>query len=169
MKPLLGLFRSRLATGTLAGFFAQTVQLVVQLVSVPILSHHWGLDGYGAWLLLFTLPSFLIVADLGMTTSGGNAMIAAVAVGEHERASRIFAAVRLLNLAMASAIVAAVLVAVLVIAPGTLDFAARVTGGRAGETAVILALYGFIALYNGVTLAGYRAADAFALSNVLSR
>ena len=75
-------FSHRLVAGTLAGTYGQLVQLVVQLLSLPVFTAHWGLAGYGSWLILFTLPSTLAIADLGLTSAGGNSMTAAAARGE---------------------------------------------------------------------------------------
>ena len=82
MKSLITLGKSRLALGTAVGFYGLAMQLLVQLLSVPILTHSWGLAGYGAWVLLFSVPSLLAMADLGLTTAGANAMTAAVAHGD---------------------------------------------------------------------------------------
>ena len=89
MTPFARLARTRLALGTAAGFFGLGVQLLVQLISVPVLTRQWGVAGYGIWLLLFSVPSLLAMADLGLTTAGANAMTDAVARGDPPKAARI--------------------------------------------------------------------------------
>ena len=32
----------------------------MQVLSVPVFTYFWGLHDYGTWLLLFTLPAFIV-------------------------------------------------------------------------------------------------------------
>lgn len=155
---------SRLAQGTLAGYYGLFVQLLFQLISVPVLTFHWGLEGFGVWLMLFTVPGLLAMADLGLTTAGANAMIDAAARGERAQAARIHAALRAVTLAIAATLLALATLVLFALPPESLAFAAPFTSETTRSTAVLLTAYGALALVNGVTLAGYRAADMFALS-----
>lgn len=167
MKSLIALGKSRLAQGTAVGFYGLAMQLVVQLLSVPVLTRSWGLGGYGAWVLLYSVPSLLAMADLGLTTAGANAMTQAVAQGDRPRAARIMMVLRLITVAAGLTLLAVAAIAVLVVFPGALDFGAAMSRDQAVATALLLGLYGFLALINGVTLAAFRAADAFASSGLL--
>ena len=167
MRSLLSLGKSRLALGTAVGFYGLAMQLLVQLLSVPVLTRSWGLGGYGAWVLLYSVPSLLAMADLGLTTAGANAMTHAVAQGDRPRAARIMMVLRLITVSAALVLLGLAALAVLVVFPGSLDFGAALPREQAVPTAVLLGLYGFLALINGVTLAAFRAADAFASSGFL--
>ena len=68
----------------------QIVNLLIQLVSVPILAGAWGLETYGVWLILITLPYYLIVSDFGLTAAAANDMTAAVAQDRRDDAVRTF-------------------------------------------------------------------------------
>jgi O-antigen/teichoic acid export membrane protein len=167
MRSLLALARTRLAQGTAAGFYGLGVQLLVQLVSVPVLVHSWGVAGYGAWVMLFAVPSLLAMADLGLTTAGANAMTEAAARGDRPRAARIHMALRLITALTGLALLALAALFIFGAHPQALDFAGAMPREQAAPTAMLLCLYGFLALVNGVTLAGFRAADAFASSGML--
>ena len=167
MKALLNFGKSRLALGTAAGFYGLAMQLLIQLLSVPVLTRSWGLSGYGAWVLLFSVPSLLAMADLGLTTAGANEMTHAVAQGDRPRAARIMTALRLITVATGLVLLALAACAVIVVFPGSLDFGTAMPRDQALPTALWLGLYGFLALVNGVTLAGYRSTDAFASSGFL--
>ena len=167
MKSLFSLARTRLAQGTAAGFYGLGVQLLVQLVSVPVLVHSWGVAGYGAWVMLFSVPSLLAMADLGLTTAGSNAMTAAVAQGNRERAARIHMALRLITALTGLTLLALAVLFIFVTNPQSLDFGAALPRAAAQWTALVLCLYGFLALVNGVTLGAFRAADAFASSGMI--
>ena len=143
------------------------MQLMVQLLSVPLLTRSWGLAGYGAWVLLFSVPALLAMADLGLTTAGANEMTRAVAQGDRPRAARIMMVLRLITVATGLVLLGLAALAVLVVFPGSLDFGTALPRDQALPTAALLGLYGFLALINGVTMAGFRAADAFASSGFL--
>lgn len=153
---------SRLGRGTLAGIYAQFIQLAIQLISVPVLTSHWGLAGYGAWVLLFTVPQMLAMADLGLTAAGANAMTSATAQGHFEKAARIHTSLRWTSLLMALTVGSIIGIYVLGLRPQTLDFAQPFTHGRAWVTVLAMLAYTVLAMQNAVTAAGFRAADAFA-------
>ena len=167
MKSLITLGKSRLALGTAVGFYGLAMQLLVQLLSVPILTHSWGLAGYGAWVLLFSVPSLLAMADLGLTTAGANAMTAAVAHGDQPRAARIMMVLRLITAVVGLALLALAAFTVLAVFPNALDFGAAMSRNQAVTVAALFGIYGFLALINLVTLAAFRATDAFASSGVM--
>src|SRR6266511_513556 len=83
----------RLARGLGAGFYGQIVVIVIQLVGVPILLHAWQVRLYGEWLILFALPAYLSLADLGFCQSAGNDMTARLARGDRSGAGRVFLSV----------------------------------------------------------------------------
>ena len=156
------LISHRLVAGTLVGYYGQFVQLGVQLISLPVFTAHWGLAGYGTWLILFTIPSSLGLADLGLSSAGGNTMTTAATRGEFARARAIYASLRLITLLTGAAIAGAVMVVLLVVRPHALDFAQGATGGRAAETAWLLLGYGFLSLVKASPIAASRAVDAYA-------
>lgn len=156
------LFSHRIVAGTLVGYYGQLIQLGVQLVSLPVFTAHWGLAGYGTWLILFTIPSSLGLADFGLSAAGGNTMTMAATRGEHDRARAIYGSLRLITLVTGAGIVGVVMLVLLVIRPHALDFAAAATGGRAAETAWLMLGYGFVALVNESPIAASRAVDAYA-------
>ena len=162
MPRWTALFSHRIVAGTLAGYYGQFVQLGVQLISLPVFTAHWGLAGYGTWLILFTIPSSLGLADFGLSAAGGNTMTAAATRGEFARARAIYGSLRLITLVTGAAIAGAVMLVLLVIRPHSLDFAQAATGGRAAETAWLMLGYGFISLVNESPIAASRAVDAYA-------
>jgi O-antigen/teichoic acid export membrane protein len=162
MPRWTALLSHRIVTGTLAGYYGQFIQLGVQLISLPVFTAHWGLAGYGTWLILFTIPSSLALADLGLSSVGGNTMTAAAARGEIDRARAIYASLRLIALATGAVVVGAVGFVLIVVRPHSLDFAQVATGGRAVETACLLLGYGFLSLTDAAPVAVSRAVDAYA-------
>lgn len=157
--------RTRLAQGTAAGVAGLVLQLLLQLITVPVLTATWGLAGFGIWVMLSTVPALFAMADTGLNTAGANAMTAAVAHGDTSRAARIHATMRAITLPVALAVPAVAAAVLFALPAGRLDFGAHFPAQVTRTALLLLCSYGALGLVNGVTLAGYRAADRFALSN----
>src|ERR1700720_4111593 len=85
---------SRLRQGLMWGFGATSlgpgVTALIQLGSVPILLHVWGVARYGDWLLLSAIPSYLTLTDLGFGDASGSEMSMRVAANDRKRALETF-------------------------------------------------------------------------------
>ena len=163
LRELLKLANTRVARGTAVGMYGQFSTLLLQLVSVPILAHLWGVQGFGAWLLLFTLPSALAIGDLGLIVAGTNEMTAAAALGNTGLAARIYCVLWRVTLAFGIFIAAVLSFVFLVTWPDVLTFAHNVSDGQEKLVFALLLVYGIAALLNQAIASAYRAADAFAL------
>src|SRR5437867_12754550 len=80
----------RLLKGFGANLYGQAVVVVIQLAGVPILLHYWQAQLYGEWLILFAIPSYLSMTDLGFSQSAANDMTARVARGDKSGALTVF-------------------------------------------------------------------------------
>lgn len=132
-----------------------------QLALVPVLAGRWGLDLYGQWLILATLPQFLSVSDFGFATAAGTRMTMTAARGERDEAVRIFqSAWRAILLS------SAVILATLLALAWTLPDAIYGAGAPIAEmrlTTALLAAYGVVAVQGSIFFAGFRAAQRFPL------
>lgn len=164
MKQLAGrVLRSRIFGAVAANAYNQVVQLGIQLLSVPILASHWGLPAYGVWLLLFTIPSYLAMADLGFSSAAATDMTMRVARGDAKGAADTFLALKLVLAGATAAILALATFLVCLALPHATDFAEAATGGAARTTAMVLIGYGLMALVSGVPIAGFRATHGYVL------
>jgi O-antigen/teichoic acid export membrane protein len=149
-----------------ANVAGQAAMAVAQLAVVPAFALHWGTARYGVWLMLFTLPSYLLMADLGLTSAAANDITAAVARGEREAAAASFRAMRGAVRAVAGAV--ALLALLLPRAmPALLAPIAAATGNEAAAVVTAIGLYGALGLLNGTAAAGLRATGGYALSGYL--
>lgn len=153
----------RLLSGTLANLIDKLVLLAVQLLAIPLLSHHWGADGYGTWLMLMTIPTYVAVSDFGLGAAAGVEITRCVARGDTAQASSVFQS--------AWAFVLAILIAIATLA-GTYT-GLVVIGGLAGSVdvavAVLLAtLYAIVAVQMNTLAIVYRATHKFALAMIMS-
>lgn len=60
------------------------VNAIIQLGSVPLLLHAWGAPKYGDWLLLYAIPSYRGLSDLGFGDASGSDMFVRVAANDRE-------------------------------------------------------------------------------------
>lgn len=161
--PLLArLRRSPIAHGIGANVAGQIAGTFAQLALVPVFVTCWGVATYGAWLLLFTLPSYIVMADLGLASAAGNDMTGRVAQGDRAAATALFQAVRVVGLAAGGTVLCIAAATLYALAPHLLDGIGRAIGGDARPIALALAIYGVIGLQTNVTNQGFRAVGGYA-------
>lgn len=84
------MLRVRLLTGLGANAFGQVATIVIQVVSVPIFLQAWGVDLYGEWLILSTVPAYFAMSDVGFANVAANEMTMQVANENRDSALEIF-------------------------------------------------------------------------------
>ena len=61
--------RKRILYGLSGNVLTQVVNVITQFVGIPIFLIHWGVQYYGEWLILFTIPNYIALCDFGMGVS----------------------------------------------------------------------------------------------------
>lgn len=153
----------RVVQGLGANTYGQVVTVIIQLVGVPILLHAWGTQLYGEWLILFAIPAYLSMADLGFSQSAGNDMTARVACGDRLGAVSIFQSLVALVYTVS---VLGLIVSVLLIGFLPLQDWLHFKAMDATTAQLVLGLLVagvFVRLPNGVTHAGFRCTGEYAL------
>ncbi|RRB00877.1 lipopolysaccharide biosynthesis protein [Larkinella rosea] len=79
----------RILQSIAASVLGQAGQILIQLISVPLLIQYWGLDYYGEWLLLFTIPSYLSLSDAGLASALSNELLMNISRKEHAKAAQL--------------------------------------------------------------------------------
>ena len=82
--------RVRLLKGLGANAFGHVASIVIQVISVPVFLRAWGVEIYGEWLILSTVPAYFAMSDVGFANVAANEMTMLVANGEREKALEIF-------------------------------------------------------------------------------
>lgn len=82
---------ARLKEALMAILLGRGLMAVRQLVLVPVLIHAWGVNYYGAWLMLSALPTFLSMSNLGLGSSTNIKVGIDVAAGNRVGAAQAFA------------------------------------------------------------------------------
>lgn len=83
----------RLMKGFGANSMGKAWALLIQLLSVPVLTVAWGTDGYGIWLMIATIPVYIGLSDFGLGTAAGIDMTSAMARNDRPAALRAFQSV----------------------------------------------------------------------------
>jgi O-antigen/teichoic acid export membrane protein len=158
---------SRVVRGISANLYSQLVQAALQLLSVPILATHWGLETYGAWLLIFTVPAYLAFADFGFAAAAGNDMTHSIARGDRAAAIETFQAVRT-AVAGVCLVALGVCAAILYSLPDArFAFVAGVSNTHARHAILLLAAYGLLSIQNSVSMAAFRSIGLYATGTYL--
>ena len=153
---------SRVVRGVSANLYTQLTQTALQLLSVPILATHWGLETYGAWLLIFTVPAYLAFADFGFAAAAGNDMTHSIARGDRAAAIETFQAVRT-AVAGVCLIALGICAAILYSLPDIrFAFVTGVSHTHARHAILLLAVYGLLSIQNSVSMAAFRSIGLYA-------
>lgn len=73
-----------------AQIFSKASNSIIRLLQVPLLIHFLGVEDFGRWTVLYTIPSWLAFTNLGFGSVGANQMSIFVANGEIENARKAF-------------------------------------------------------------------------------
>ena len=142
--------------------FALLVQMVVALISIPIFASLWGLESYGIWLILYTLPAYLALADFGFVGAAANAMTAAHARGEKAQARAMFRQLTGSAFALGTGLL---VLATMLLLPGAgrwLSFAQVAAEGQAEIVIMALTAHAIFALWSRTLYCALRATGHFA-------
>jgi O-antigen/teichoic acid export membrane protein len=164
---LTRLKNSRIVRGISANVYSQLVQTALQLLSVPILATHWGLETYGAWLIIFTVPNYLAFADFGFAAAAANDMTVSVARGDRAAAIETFHAVRAAMAGICLILLLLCVAAVYAIPDHSLAFVSSVSHDQARYAILMLAAYGVLSVQNSVSLAAFRSIGKYATGTYL--
>lgn len=80
----------RLASGVVANALGKAWVLLQQLIAIPVLTAAWGAEGYGIWLMLITIPTYIALSDFGFGTAATVDLTRKVADGDHHAALQVF-------------------------------------------------------------------------------
>src|SRR5579864_4651052 len=160
------ILRKRLLRGLGATALGPLVTAIIQLSSVPCLLHFWGAAKYGDWLVLFAIPSYLTLSDLGFGDASGSDMTMRVASGDRQGALETFQSSWVL-LSLVSLAVALVAATVAWHMPWHHWLKlATLPDLRAAAIVVVLALYVLVSQQCGILESGFRCNGNFATGNI---
>lgn len=158
--------RGRLLRGLGATALGPVATAIIQLSTVPYLLHFWGAAKYGDWLVLFAIPSYLTLSDLGFGDASGSDMTMRVAAGDRQGAIETFQSSWVL-LSLVSLVVG--------LAAATMAWQmpwhhwlklATLSDLRASAVVVVIAMYVLVSQQCGILESGFRCNGNFATGNI---
>jgi O-antigen/teichoic acid export membrane protein len=158
----------RLARGTAANLVGRLGFAAVQIVTIPVLTRAWGVEGFGAWVMLATIPTYLALADAGMGVTASVEMTRRNALGDTDGALSVFQTFWLFATGIATLLaLAAAGAAALLLMAGAIDIAGLDGPGLFGT---ILALGGYAVLVtqSSVVVAVFHATGKYASGTLIS-
>jgi O-antigen/teichoic acid export membrane protein len=79
--------RKAIAGNFLAGSLGRVIAALIPLVLVPFMIRAWGLSGYGEWLVLTAIPTYIMLSpDLGLAGAVWNQMAISTSRGDRREA-----------------------------------------------------------------------------------
>ena len=158
----------RLLRGIGANTFQQVVVFIVQIVLVPVFATRWGLERYGIWLLLSSVPSYLSLSDFGFATAAASDMTMRVARGDQRGALVTFQSTWVL-IGIVSAVLTTFFVAVVWFIPASnLPSDGAVSASEMRSTLVILGVFALVSMQGSIFHAGFQCAGRYARGISLS-
>jgi O-antigen/teichoic acid export membrane protein len=156
--------RRRLAFGIASMAYGKSVTALIQLAMVPVLATTWGVELFGQWLLLSTIPAFLVASDFGFGTAAGNRLIGEIADNRQSEALTTFQSA-LLMIASCAAVVAVVGLAIAAVIPDSfLALPGVLDGSAVRKIVIVLTVYGLVGMLGILFIAAMRSHGAFARS-----
>lgn len=151
----------RIASGTAASAVGVVLLAIAQIASVPVLTSCWGLERYGVWVMLTTIPGYLALSDLGFASAATSKMTAQFARDEVDQVRCTFQSVWLLNSLLSSAVIISATVSIWLLLPQFPQFYE--------ERAVfaVLVIYSTLIMNARVWLGAFRATHNYAVGTLL--
>lgn len=160
--------RRRVALGMGANALDRVLIAVIQLLLVPILATHWGVERYGGWAMLMTMPALLAMGDLGFASASTVRMTMEVARGKRDQArTTMRSATQIVAVACAFVLLLAGGLALLL--PDRLILEVPDTSVQEMRTAMTaLAGYACLIMVSALLQGVFRSNQRFALGTLLS-
>lgn len=155
----------RMISGTFANSAGLGFTAVLQILSVPVLTSAWGVERYGIWLMLTTIPTYFALSDLGFAAAATSDMTMQVARGARDQALKTFQSLFVL-VATTSMILIAIASAVFLVPSDSYGAALQWLHENAGAV-FLLVLYSALVLSSRITLTAFRATGNYSIGTIV--
>jgi len=163
---MTGSLRTRFLKGLAANTAGQAANLAIQILSVPLFLFFWGADLYGEWLILFAMPAYLALSDLGFATTAMHRMAMLVSNGKRDEALSVFQTAWTMVTAVSGAIMIAVAVAAIFMPVGDWFQLSRLGGSPAAVILILLGLQFLTTLQTSIFYAGFYCDGQYGLGSL---
>lgn len=157
----------RLINGSFANFLGKVWVLIIQLISIPVLTQKWGIEGYGLWLMISTIPTYIALSDLGLGSAAGIEITKKVDNSDYYGALEIFqtAWIALSTLVSMVALFVVVYAGFLYNSQG--ESIARFTPQDIAIAIIIITVYSWVAVQMSILNVVFKATHKYAFGTFL--
>ena len=155
--------RRRVALGIAANALDRVVLALIQIALVPILATHWGLERFGGWSLLWTVPGLFVLGDLGFANAATVRMVMEVSRGERAAARVTMHSASQVVLGACAAIVLSVAALALALPDAWLPAVAGTSALDLRVAIIALAAYSALVMSSGLIQGLFRCNGRFAV------
>jgi O-antigen/teichoic acid export membrane protein len=140
------------------GVVSNVVQVGSRLVTVPIVIHHLGLDGYGIWNIVMTTATYMRFGSVGIKAAFQKYVAEATGNGNYERANKLLStgSAAMLVLSIAALIPVAIFSRKLANLAGVPPEFLKSAAGAITVLAVIMLMANIGAAYEAIVTGGQR-------------
>jgi O-antigen/teichoic acid export membrane protein len=152
----------RLLTSYGASVLGPLVTILVQLVNVPFMLRVWGPHLYGEWILISTIPAYLLLTDLGFGNVAGSDMTMRVNASDREGAIETFQSTSILVLSISALLGAVLCLCIYVLPLYRILHLSSMTPREMKSALLVLCVNCLVILQWSVILSAYRCAGEYA-------
>jgi len=159
--------RKRLSIGVATHMMDKIVVALVQFMSVPILVNGWGLNLFGIWSMMITIPTFLVLTDFGIVNSAVARMTRQVACDAWDEARSTLHTAWTVSVTLIAIFLTAIAAIIWSLPEGSLSTTADFSTSDARATITMLLAYGLLTILFRLNTAVLRSTMRYSLAVVL--
>lgn len=160
--------KSKLLRNLGANAYGQLITVAIQLVSVPLFLHYWGVKLYGEWLILSAIPAYLSLSDIGFASVAANDMTMRVAKGDKQGALEVYQSIWIFISSVSVLVGFLLSLVIYFLNLNTLFSISHISLDQTQRLLMVLMLYVLVGLQGGVLGAAFRSVGSYAYAMVLN-
>ena len=143
------------------------INIMVQIVTVPLYLKYWGVSRYGDWLIIFSIPSFIGLSDLGLGTAVNYQLVKLLSTNNYIKANKLLNSSFYFIFSL-STFTCLIFIAVMFIFPLHVVFGFKFTSIYEFRiTFIILSIYVLLSIVLTLPLGLYRSIGIFSRGQIL--
>lgn len=135
---------------------------LVQIISVPVMVGSWGVNNYGVWMMMTTIPTYLALSDLGISAAATSKMTMLYAQQDFVGVGKLFNSVLLLSCFL---VAAGVFLSLFLWGVDLIGIFPSL--GLISDALPIIVLYSFLMIFSRIPLSLLRSTDNYAESTII--
>lgn len=162
------ILKAKLLRNLGANAYGQLITVGIQIFSIPIFIHYWGIELYGEWLILSAIPAYLSLSDIGFSSVAANDMTMRMAKGDRKGVLGVYQSIFVITCLSWILIGCLAVGAILSVPIDKIFSLSHISSADATIILVVFVIYMFLGAQGGVLSAGLRATDRYAYSTMVN-